>query len=131
VGLAEAPALAGPWRRSSPLNPLAIEPRFIENPIVEPLPGGGYIAVYDSGVVNAVGYSTSPDGVIWSKGEPFVVQPAGVWAEEVRTPLGLVAEGDGTYTLFYTGYYREGDGPAAQKASGVGLTRVVLRAGVP
>jgi hypothetical protein len=140
VGLAKAPALCGPWTRWSSVNPLPIEPRFIENPIVEPLPGGGFIAVYDSGVADAIGYTASPDGKSWSPGRPLVVQPKrGVWAEEVRTPLGLVAEADGTYTLFYTGYYRQRDaGPprsetdqAGTKVSAVGRASVVLEAGAP
>jgi hypothetical protein len=140
VGLATAPALSGPWERWSAANPLPIEPRFIENPIVEPLPGGGFIAVYDSGVVDAIGYSVSRDGRSWSSGRALVVQPTpGVWAGEVRTPLGLVAEPDDTYTLFYTGYYRQRDaGPprsepdrAGPKVSAVGRTSIVLEAGTP
>ncbi len=44
-------------------------------------------------------------------GRSLVVQPRGkgFWADVVRTPLGLVAEGRGRYTLFYTGY--QGAGP--------------------
>ena len=35
VGLATAPSLAGPWKRCSDFNPLKVESRFIENPIVQ------------------------------------------------------------------------------------------------
>jgi hypothetical protein len=37
-----------------------------------------------------------------------VVQPKGkgFWADNVRTPLGLVAEDHGVFTLFYTGYQK-------------------------
>jgi len=34
VGLASAPDLAGAWVRRTEANPLKVEPRFIENPIV-------------------------------------------------------------------------------------------------
>jgi hypothetical protein len=36
-------------------------------------------------------------------GQHLVVQEGnGVWASEVRTPLGLIAEGEDSFTLFYT-----------------------------
>jgi hypothetical protein len=38
----------------------------------------------------------------------LVVQPKGrgFWADTVRTPLGLIPEGHGEYTVFYTGYQK-------------------------
>ena len=110
VGLAEAPALAGPWKRSSEGNPVNIEKRFAENPIVTRLKNGYYVAVYDDDVEysNTIGYTWSApgDGVHWAAGRQLVVQPKGKgsWADVVRTPLGLIPEGKGRYTLFYTGY---------------------------
>lgn len=103
VGLARAPRLRGPWARVTELNPLKVEPRFIENPIVTRIADGCYIAVYDNHQPNEVGYSVSSDGVHWGSGQHLVVQSGkGVWATEVRTPLGLVDEGNGNFTLFYT-----------------------------
>jgi hypothetical protein len=103
VGLAQAPSIAGPWKRCSEMNPLQVEPRFIENPIVTKLADGSYVAVYDNHVPNEVGYSFSADGVHWGSGQHLVVQSgSGIWASEVRTPLGLIEEGNGTFTLFYT-----------------------------
>lgn len=103
VGLASAPSLGGPWSRCTDLNPMRMEPRFIENPIVTRLAGGAYVAVYDNHQPNEVGYSISKDGVHWSAGQHLVVQAgSGIWASEVRTPLGLVEEGNGKFTLFYT-----------------------------
>ena len=32
----------------------------------------------------------------------------GIWANEVRTPLGLIDEGKGTFTLFYTANQKNG-----------------------
>jgi hypothetical protein len=104
-GLVSATTLAGPWKRL-PDNPVPISMKFIEAPIVTQLKDGTYVAVYDSEVPNAVGYTFSSDGIHWSPGEPLVVQPKGKgrWADHVRTPLGLIPESDGTFTLFYTGF---------------------------
>jgi hypothetical protein len=103
VGLAKAQAIAGPWKRCSDLNPLKVEGRFIENPIAILLEDGTYLAVYDTDAPNAIGYTFSRDGIHWSEGRHLVVQQGGgVWATEVRTPLGLIAEDKDTYTLFYT-----------------------------
>jgi len=112
VGLATAPSLAGPWERCTEFNPLKVESRFIENPIVSQLGNGTYVAVYDTDAPNAIGYTVSKDGVHWSPGQHLVVQEGtGVWATEVRTPLGLVAEGKNLFTLLYT---------ANEKVSGAG-----------
>lgn len=106
VGLAAAPKLAGPWKRLSEMNPLKIEPVFIENPIVTKLEDGTYLAVYDCHTANAIGYTYSADGIHWAPGQALVVQPKGKgrWADDVRTPLDLVPEGGETFTVFYTGY---------------------------
>jgi hypothetical protein len=112
VGLATAPDLAGPWTRCTALNPLKVESRFIENPIVTKLTDGTYVAVYDTDAPNAIGYTFSSDGIHWSAGQHLVVQEgSGIWATEVRTPLGLVPEGNDSFTLFYT---------ANEKVSGAG-----------
>lgn len=121
VGLAQASSLSGPWKRCSELNPARIEPRFIENPIVTPLTHGGYIAVYDNHQPNEIGYAFSPDGVHWGAGQHLVVQSGkAVWATEVRTPLGLVDEGNGVFTLFYTANEKESNAHA--DAYGVNVT---------
>ncbi len=75
VGPAAAPALAGPWRRVREENPAPIEPRFIENPIVSPAPGGGWLVVYDSEGADTIGWSYSEDGIQWEPGRRLVVQP--------------------------------------------------------
>jgi hypothetical protein len=104
VGLARAGQLGGPWSRISHLNPLKVEPTFIENPIVTRLADGSFVAVYDDHRPNSIGYSFSRDGLHWSAGQQLKVQTgSGVWASEVRTPLGLIDEGNGSFTLFYSG----------------------------
>ena len=105
VGLASAPELAGPWKRLSNLNPVDIQKSFIEVPVVTKLDNGIYLALYDSEDPGSIGYTFSSDGVHWSHGRRLIVQPKGkgFWADGVRTPLCLIAEGNSTYTLFYTG----------------------------
>jgi hypothetical protein len=129
VGLAEAPALAGPWKRMSGVNPVNVEKRFAENPIVTQLQNGYYAAVYDDDIEhqNAIGYTWSApgDGVHWAAGRELKVQPRGKgsWAETVRTPLGLIPEEHGQYTVFYTGYQNpSASGP--HPFSGVGFVIV-------
>ncbi len=121
VGLATASSLDKPWNRCTDLNPVRMEPRFVENPIVTHLAGGGYVAVYDNHLPNGIGYSISQDGIHWPAGRDLAVQAGnGIWASEVRTPLGLVEEGDGTFTLFYTA--NENTAGTQPDAYGVTLT---------
>ncbi len=130
VGLASARRIAGPWVRRHAPN-LPIEPTFIENPIVEKLKDGTYAAVYDTTTdPDAIGFTWSRDGVEWSTGEAVVVQPAhGKWSPEVRTPLGLVEESDGTFTVFYTGFEQAADWTSLLEAKpantfAIGMARV-------
>jgi hypothetical protein len=119
VGLASAPTIGGPWRRVPERSPAPIETTFIENPIVTPAPGGGYLAVYDSQGADAIGWTYSADGIDWQPGRRLVVQPkAGQWAKDVRTPLGLVDEGGGRATIFYTGFEQEPDWARLLKGEG-------------
>ncbi len=121
VGLASAADLSGAWSRCTDANPLKVEPRFIENPIVTRLADGTLVAVYDTDAPNAIGYTFSTDGIHWSPGQHLVVQKdAGVWATEVRTPLGLVEEGPDLFTLFYTANERVPG--ASADANGIVLT---------
>jgi hypothetical protein len=121
VGLARASQLGGPWTRCSRLNPLTVEPRFIENPIVSRLEDGTFVAIYDNHQPNSVGYTFSRDGVHWPRGRQLTVQTgSGIWASEVRTPLGLVDEGGGSFTLFYSA--NEKIAGASPDANGVTMT---------
>ena len=121
IGLATAPTLAGPWTRCTQFDPLKVEGRFIENPIVSQLGDATYVAVYDTDARNAVGYTFSNDGIHWSPGQHLMVQEgSNVWATEVRTPLGLIDEGNGSFTLFYTA--NEGVSGMAPDANGINTT---------
>jgi hypothetical protein len=116
VGLATAPALAGPWARSYGRNPVAFEPegkQATENPIVSKTQDGAwFIAVWDAlrqpAADHEIGISYSADGLAWSTAQYVPVWPSagegpcGV----IRTPLGLVAEpalGAGYYSVLFSG----------------------------
>jgi hypothetical protein len=121
VGVATARTMdASVWTRVPSEQPSPIEGLFIENPIVSRLPNGHYIAVYDANhfapnqpdiavkPYNSIGYSISSDGVHWHQGRSLVVQTdANNWASDLRTPLGLVPEKDGSFTLLYTARMRD------------------------
>ena len=108
-GLALAPALTGPWIRLSRRSPVDFSTNFSENPIVTSLEDGTLIAVMDSHG-SGFGYSVSADGLNWSEMKYVQVtdklQP---WWSEFRTPLGLVPEGDGLFTVFFTAMKEETD----------------------
>ncbi|WP_343520928.1 hypothetical protein [Sphingomonas sp.] len=121
VGVATGDSLtANKWTRVPSEQPSPIESLFIENPIVEKLPNGHYMALYDSNHFtpvqpdlparpnNSVSYSVSKDGIRWHQGRSLIVQSdANNWASDIRTPLGLVAEGNGVYTILYTGRMKD------------------------
>jgi hypothetical protein len=101
-GLALAPSLTGPWIRLSNRSPVDFGTNFSENPIVTKLPDGTLVAVMDSHGTG-FGYSLSMNGVDWSPMKYVeVTDKLDKWWAEFRTPLGLVPEEDGTYTLFFT-----------------------------
>jgi len=104
VGLASSERLNGPWTRCPGLNPILIDDTWIENPIVSRLADGRYIAVFDGGPEHGTfGYSVSADGYQWSRGR-YVHFRKGGWIRDVRTPLGLLDNEDGTYAIYYTAF---------------------------
>jgi len=101
-GLALAPALTGPWIRLNARNPVDFGTNFTENPIVTQLDDGTLIAIMDAHGTG-FGYSVSVNGVEWSELKTVkVVDKMEPWWSEFRTPLSLIREDDGTYTLFFT-----------------------------
>ena len=59
---------------------------------------------------DVIGYSISTDGIHWPPGRSLAIQAVkGKWSPEIRTPLGLVEEADGTFTVFYTGFEQAPD----------------------
>jgi len=102
VGLAKAPKLEGPWKRCSDLNPIRLHQNFTENPVVTMMKNGRYIAMVDGGP-KAFGYSVSDAGILWSKATYIDLEEhLDKWWSYMRTPLGLIVEDDGTFTVFFT-----------------------------
>ena len=106
--LAKADKLAGPWEKLSKQGPVKFHRNFAENPVITKLDNGLYVAVVDGGG-KGWGYSISEDGMKWDearfiKTEDFTEK----WWTTMRTPLGLIAEKDGTFTLFFTAYTESG-----------------------
>ncbi|HUI09717.1 MAG TPA: hypothetical protein VL221_05270 [Bacteroidota bacterium] len=105
IGLASADRIGGPWKRMSAMNPID-STNFAENPIVSRLDNGLYIAIVDGGPwVNKTGYILSWDGIHWSHVRHIDFEPkVRRWWHEMRTPLCLIKEPDGTYTMFFTAF---------------------------
>jgi len=126
VGLAKAMALSGPWKRHSQLNPVLIDDVWVENPITTKLDDGSYITLFDGGPRGSFAYATSKDGLNWSKGVTINLEPkVKKWWEKMRTPLGLIPEGDNIFTVFYTAM----DGPFKGEStySCLGVVRLKLK----
>lgn len=104
VGLAAADSILGPWTRQTASNPVLMDPEFIENPIVRHVDEGGYVTVYDGGNTTAISYATSSDGVNWNAEQLLELGEVPAWLNATRTPLGLISEGDGVYTMYFTAY---------------------------
>ena len=105
IGLARADKIEGPWKRMTEMNPVD-STHFAENPIVSRLENGVYIAIVDGGPwVNKMGYLLSWDGVHWSSVRHIDLEPTVKrWWSWMRTPLSLIKEPDGTYTMFFTAW---------------------------
>lgn len=111
VGLAEADSLTGPWTRlDTSVNPVkSIHPWFVENPLVYQLPNGIYIAIFDGGpegwglhLPNKIAYSLSKDGYHWSQAWYMPIEnKVRKWWDIMRTPMCLIPEGNGVYTILY------------------------------
>ena len=123
VGLVSAPDLSGPWKRLSDRNPVPLDAQNgVENPIVTRLKSGQYVAVFDTiERPDRIGYAVSRDGLKWAPARYLVLDKAKLWTKDVRTPLGLVPEDDGTFTIFYTGYF---DQPGYGTYGGVSVITV-------
>ena len=111
VGLACANKPEGPWKRCCELNPVELGICFTENPVVTKLDNGIYVSIVDAGSDStglkrsAFGYFYSIDGIHWSKEKLcYLETKVAKWWDYMRTPLSLIKEDDGLYTVFHTAY---------------------------
>lgn len=108
TGLATADHLGGAWTRMpESINPLNIVEEFMENAVVTKLKSGGYVMVFDSLGNQEIGYSFSEDGIHWTKEKRIAVQSENnKWAKDgdhaMRTPLCVIEEEKGLFTVVYT-----------------------------
>jgi len=104
TGLVKSSRLNGHWERCSSINPVPFDPEFIENPVVTRLKNGCYIALYDGNNDHALPYTWSYDGVHWAKRRLLQLDNVPSWLYHIRTPLSLIEEKDGTYTVYFTAF---------------------------
>jgi hypothetical protein len=129
VGLAKAKTMDGPWTRlDTAINPVkSIHPQFVENPLVYRMPNGIYLALFDGGpdqgehrFANMIGYTVSKDGLHWSEARYIPLHTkVRCWWNTMRTPLCLIPEGDGVYTILYAAV-------ASKRFHPIGMFRVRL-----
>lgn len=106
--MASANKLAGPWTKLTEKGHVEFHENFAENPIITKLESGEYVAMLDGGS-NNFGYSFSLDGITWEKARFLPLEKyTEKWWTVMRTPLCLIPESDGSYTVFFTAYTKSG-----------------------
>lgn len=124
VGLAVADSLSGEWIRWSEINPVRLHHHFAENPIVTQLNDGLYVAFVDTFDPSSIAYSTSKDGQHWTKATSIdLSKKRKPWWTQMRTPLGLIPEEDGTFTVFFTAFTEGGLDSFAE----IGMAKLKLK----
>jgi hypothetical protein len=106
VGLVESNTLDGKWMRLSASNPVDFNSKFAENPIVSRLESNLWIALVDGGHINNnFGFALSSNGTLWSHAKFIILNDSkNKWWSLMRTPLCILDEGDGYYTVYFTAY---------------------------
>ncbi|NOR27960.1 MAG: hypothetical protein GQ540_05480 [Lutibacter sp.] len=106
--MATAVKLAGPWEKLTEKGLVKFHEKFAENPVITKLDNGMYVALLDSSK-GSFGYSFSKDGLIWEEARFIKLAPyTKKWWTTVRTPLCLIPENDGFYTVFFTAFTESG-----------------------
>jgi hypothetical protein len=101
--------LTDKWVRQSSLNPVKMDPEFIENTVVTKIHDSLYIAVYDGANAQEISYACSKDGIRWGLEQLIRIPGAPAIIKASRTPLCLIGEGKGVYTIYFTAF--DGDNP--------------------
>lgn len=92
------------WVRQSHLNPVKMDPEFVENPVVTKIHDSLYIALYDGANQQEVSYACSKDGIHWGKEQLIQIANAPKAIKSSRTPLCLIDEGNNIYTIYFTAF---------------------------
>jgi hypothetical protein len=101
--------LTSKWIRQTHLNPLPINPEFIEKSVVTQVAPDLYINVYDGAKKDEIAYACPRDGIHWEKEQVIKIEAASNWIRNTRTPLCLIEEGRGLYTIYFTAF--DGNNP--------------------
>ncbi|MGK7396063.1 MAG: hypothetical protein ACNS62_15915 [Candidatus Cyclobacteriaceae bacterium M3_2C_046] len=110
AGLAQSKdGLTDEWERQYDLNPVQMDPEFIENSVVTKINDHLYINLYDGANEHAISYSWSPDGINWQPEQLIEFPDPPGWIKSTRTPLGLIDEGNGIYSIYFTAF--DGNNP--------------------
>lgn len=96
--------LTDKWIRQPKLNPVQMDSTFIENSIVTKVAPNLYINLYDGANNQEISYSWSNDGIHWAKEQLIILSNAPAWIKNTRTPLCLIDEGNGIYTIYFTAF---------------------------
>jgi len=97
------------WVRQRDLNPVYMDSSFIENNVVSQIDSNLYLTVYDGANKQEISYSWSKDGIHWQPEQLLVLENAPKEIKIMRTPLGLIDEGNDIYSLFFTAF--DGNNP--------------------
>lgn len=110
AGLAKSKGgLTDKWDRQYHLNPVQMDPEFIENSVVTKINDHLYINLYDGANKHEISYSWSVDGMYWAKEQLIKLPNPPAWIKNTRTPLSLIDEGNGIYSIYFTAF--DGDNP--------------------
>jgi hypothetical protein len=116
IGLARSvTGMTGPWTRVSELNPIETGSELqTENPIVQRLEDGNYIALADGGdygfmkTPRGISAFMSCDGIHWGKVTyTNLWNYPRKWWHTLRTPLCFLIQPDGNYAMYYTAWTKE------------------------
>jgi hypothetical protein len=101
--------LTDKWIRQAELNPVQMDPEFIENSIVTKVATNLYINLYDGANHHEISYAWSVDGIHWGKEQLIKLPNTPEWIKNTRTPLSLIEEGNGIYSIYFTAF--DGNNP--------------------
>jgi hypothetical protein len=101
--------LTDKWERQSQLNPVLMDPEFIENSNITKVAPDLYINLYDGANLQEISYAWSTDGIHWGKEQLIKLANAPAWIKNTRTPLSLIDEGENIYSIYFTAF--DGNNP--------------------